>query len=197
MQKNQPLKAEMPSNRLSRRRFNQICAGMMASTITGVPTLSHAASDEEKLAFKPINLPDMPLVFIDRQGTEKPLSDLRGRPLLMNFWASWCAPCVHELPALERAAKNWTDLDVVLVGLDASGPQKAARFLAERQIDTPLDLYDPKSKTARALKLAGLPATLLISAAQTHAAIHLGPAKWDAPTIKGQLDNQLAQMIAS
>ena len=197
MQKNQPQKAAGPDHSLSRRRFTQICAVSMVASIALPPAISRAASDLSELKFKPINLPDTPLVFSNSQGQEIQLSDLRGRPLLVNFWASWCAPCVHELPALERAAQSWTDIDVVLVSLDAAGPKKAATFLSDRQIETPLDLYDPKSKSARALKLAGLPATLLVPAAQTHGALHLGPAAWDEAHIKGQLAHQLAQMIAS
>ena len=111
--------------------------------------------------------------------------------LLINFWATWCAPCVHELPALSRAAqafaKQGTDIKIVLISVDRKGGAHAQAFLDERGITHVISAYDPKSTWARALGLKGLPSTYLISADRQDIFVLHGPAEWDEADVMRQI----------
>lgn len=114
--------------------------------------------------------------MLDADGAAVALSDLRGTPVFLNFWASWCPPCVAELPLLDQAARDLEgDLHVVLlnVGEDATvvGP-----FLADLDVDAPLRLRDPAPAgeapegvltsrvVATAYQTYGLPTSILLDA---------------------------------
>ena len=117
------------------------------------------------------------------------LSELADRPLLINFWATWCAPCVVELPMLEGAAQILAEdkIMLVLVSMDRGGQEIARSFLQARDITTPLSLYDPKAEMGRAVGLRGLPTTLLVKKNQAEYAVHTGPAEWNDEAVIDQL----------
>lgn len=117
------------------------------------------------------------------------LSELADRPLLINFWATWCAPCVVELPMLEEAAQILAEdkIMLVLVSMDRGGQKIARSFLQARDITTPLSLYDPKAEMGRAVGLRGLPTTLLVKKNQAEYAVHTGPAEWNDEAVIDQL----------
>ena len=99
--------------------------------------------------------------------------------MIVNFWATWCAPCVTELPELAEAAHLLSDdVDVVLISVDRKGAQHAQTFLDERNITGVISAHNPKSDWPRSLKLRGLPSTYLISADQTDIYLVSGPASW-------------------
>ena len=103
----------------------------------------------------------------------------QNRAMIVNFWATWCAPCVTELPELAEAAHLLSDdVDVVLISVDRKGAQHAQTFLDERNITGVISAYNPKSDWPRSLKLRGLPSTYLISADQTDIYLVSGPASW-------------------
>ena len=103
----------------------------------------------------------------------------QNRAMIINFWATWCAPCVTELPELAEAAHLLSDyVDVVLISIDRKGPQHAQEFLDERNITGVISAYNQKSDWPRSLKLRGLPSTYLISADQTDIYLVSGPASW-------------------
>ena len=116
---------------------------------------------------------------------------MSGQALLVNFWASWCAPCIVELPALEAAATQLkaASIQVILVNLDRGGAAVAQPFLDERNITTPLSAYDPKGEWARAVQLRVLPTTLLIKPNQSEYASHTGPAEWDTAPVLHHIRN--------
>ena len=137
-------------------------------------------------------LPDT--AISDQYGADVRLSDFKGTPLLVNFWATWCAPCVHELPALEAAAKTLdTDMQLLLVSMDRGSPARPAAFLEERGIISAFTAYDAKATWARALSVRGLPTSLILSHDQTQAWIVSGPAEWDDKKILSQLRGLLAE----
>ena len=74
--------------------------------------------------------------FTDLQGHEQPLSSYAGRPVLMNFWASWCAPCVREMPLLETLHQSHPDLAVLGLAIDTRA--NIDRFLQKIQVSYPL-----------------------------------------------------------
>ena len=115
--------------------------------------------------------------------------------LLVNFWATWCAPCVHELPDLVAAAKGFAQrgeaLDVVLISVDRKGPDHAQAFLDERGINVAhervISAYNPTSTWPRELGLRGLPSSYLISADRSKIFLIQGPALWADEAIMDEI----------
>ena len=168
----------------------QIFTRRQAAALLGLPVLlaapffsSKAGEGTIKMTVGTQPLPDTALMT--QSGQPLQLADLSEQALLVNFWASWCAPCIIELPALETAAVQLESesIQVILVNLDRGGAAVAQPFLDERGITTPLSAYDPKGKWARAVQLRGLPTTLLIKPGQVEYASYTGPAEWDSALV--------------
>jgi thiol-disulfide isomerase/thioredoxin len=128
------------------------------------------------------------MAFRDAEGTPLTIGDFAGRKLLINFWASWCAPCREEMPALDALAARYnSDQFLVLpINLDIGedGLDKARAFLAEGQFQN-LPLYADSTFQAferlkREAVAIGLPATLLVDANGCELAVLQGPAEWDS-----------------
>jgi cytochrome c biogenesis protein CcmG, thiol:disulfide interchange protein DsbE len=110
----------------------------------------------------PEPLPDMTLPALAGHGPSggRDFSDLRG-PAVINFWASWCVPCVEEMPALERVAD---DLDITVIGVDyIDQTDKAAELARRLGIDYEL-VRDDDGEFGQAVGLMGTPTTLLVDA---------------------------------
>jgi thiol-disulfide isomerase/thioredoxin len=124
--------------------------------------------------------------FVDGSGKTRTLADWKGRVVLLNLWATWCAPCRKEMPSLARLQKDLgsKDFEVVALAVDRAGVQAAAKFLAS--IDAaPLALYvDSTARTATELKVIGMPTTLLIDRQGREIGRLTGPAEWDAEEAK-------------
>jgi cytochrome c biogenesis protein CcmG/thiol:disulfide interchange protein DsbE len=104
--------------------------------------------------------PDFALRRINEPGTLQ-LASLRGKVVVLNFWASWCYPCNQEAPALEAAAKRWRDR-VVVLGVDVNDPASDARKFARKyRLSYPL-VHDNHNVTTPKYGLTGLPETFFI-----------------------------------
>jgi cytochrome c biogenesis protein CcmG/thiol:disulfide interchange protein DsbE len=104
--------------------------------------------------------PDFSLVSTD--GETVRLSDLRGRPVILNFWASWCVPCIEEFPLLREAAERHADDDLAIVGvIFDDGPEAAAAFMKEHGGTWPA-LLDPGMEVAADYAVFGPPETYFI-----------------------------------
>ena len=116
--------------------------------------------------------------------------------VIVNFWASWCAPCVHELPALAKAAAIVKDgdmpIDVVLISVDRKGADHAQNFLDERGITGVVSAYNPTSTWPRALGLSGLPSTYIISRDKSKIYLLHGPAAWDDAAVLAEVQAAIA-----
>jgi thiol-disulfide isomerase/thioredoxin len=76
--------------------------------------------------------------FADAGGNPQPLARFEGKVVVLNFWATWCAPCREEMPAFERLQKRWKDRNVQFVGIANDDPAQVARFARGLAIDYPL-----------------------------------------------------------
>ena len=131
--------------------------------------------------------------FQDLDGRAVRLADFKGSLVVLNFWATWCAPCIREMPSLDRlqAALGGRGLRVVAVSIDRGGAKVVVPF-AEKLGLAHLGLYlDPKATLARAFGLTGLPTTYLIDAEGRTVGGLSGPAEWDAPEARALIEHYL------
>ena len=122
------------------------------------------------------------LVFKDSTGSEVTLSKWQGRVVLLNLWATWCAPCRREMPTLNDAQKQLgsKDFEVVALSVDRKGLEASAAFLKETGADS-LGLYiDDTTASLNMLQALGLPVTLLIDRKGREIGRLLGPAEWNS-----------------
>jgi thiol-disulfide isomerase/thioredoxin len=102
------------------------------------------------------------VTFEDGEGRPVRLSVFRGRPVLVNFWATWCGPCVVEMPSLDAlAARETGNVEIIAISQDLDGRAKVTDFFAARNF-TRLEPYlDPQMGLMAALRLEELPTTIL------------------------------------
>jgi len=116
--------------------------------------------------FKPMEPPLQmgDIAFLDVDGKTVRLSDFKGRPVLLNIWAKWCAPCLEEMPKLDQLQADAAPgtLAVVAVAVDEADPKKVRDFLANRRWDALTPYLDPKNNFAKALDIKSIPVSLLI-----------------------------------
>jgi thiol-disulfide isomerase/thioredoxin len=143
-------------------------------------------------ATKPKALPD--LRFEDAAGRARTLADFRGKVVLLNIWATWCAPCREEMPALDRlqAQLGSERFQVVALSVDQQGPAIARKFFTEFGIKALPFYIDRTAQAAFKLDAAGLPATLLVDRGGREIGRHLGPVKWDDPEVVARLQRAIS-----
>lgn len=129
----------------------------------------------------PQTAPTTPFAHAD--GTTKTLADWRGKVIVLNFWATWCAPCIRELPSFDSLAAKLpsNQFAVLILSTDRGGAGKAPGFLKKLGIKNLAPYVDDKSKLARSLGLRGLPTTFILDADGQIRAKLAGPAEWDEP----------------
>jgi len=132
--------------------------------------------------------------FEDGSGQARTLADFRGKTILLNFWASWCAPCKAEMPSLDRLQREMGSdkFEVVALALDRKGRVAAEKFLKSTN-STQLKLYiDPTAKVGGPLNVVGMPATILINPEGREVGRLVGPAEWDSSAAKALIQKSLA-----
>lgn len=132
--------------------------------------------------------------FEDAAGKRVTLADFRGRTLLVNLWATWCGPCVREMPALGRLAAAMTgkDFAVLLVSEDRGGAKTVEPFLAKHDLGALGSHLDPKGELGRAFGVRGLPTSILIGPDGKERGRIEGAADWDGETERALLRRLIA-----
>jgi thiol-disulfide isomerase/thioredoxin len=122
------------------------------------------------------------VVFVDAAGGRHALSAFKGRYVLLNLWATWCAPCVAELPALARLKAQVPGLAVLAVDIwKRDKPAEIDAFLKAHQAASLGTLADADNKMIAAFAAVSFPTTLLIDPSGKIVARAEGPAPWDQP----------------
>lgn len=139
--------------------------------------------------------PMPPLAFQSMDGSEASLDDFKGKVVVLNLWATWCAPCREEMPSLDRLQAKFADRDVVVLALsvDRAGPDRVRQFLTEIGVNAVHVYRDPKAAATRTLKVPGLPATILVDRQGREAGRVLGIAAWDGPAAVAAVEQLLAE----
>ena len=131
---------------------------------------------------------------IPRAGAPLALAALRGHPVVINFWASWCAPCRAEMPMLVKASHAYAARGVVVLGLDVDDtPQDARRFLVDYGVDYPI-VTVPNDRLPRAYGVIGLPTTVFVDAAGMIRARQVG--QFDGPEGERTLTRDLDALVS-
>ena len=105
------------------------------------------------------------LSFLDSDKKQVNLDDYRGKLVLLNFWASWCAPCKEEMPSLDslQSNKNLNNLQIFPINVGQDNEKKAKDFFEELDIKTLNIYFDTTITLAKKFQLRGIPTTILIS----------------------------------
>lgn len=168
--------------RISRRAA--LAGGTVASALAW--RKSHASEmgdlSDLKLTQPPAPVPDV--TFTDADGKTLTLSEFRGSGLVVNLWATWCAPCVAELPSLDRLAAKLPDKKVQVLALssDRGGAPVVTAYFKQHGINRLRVLLDPQGAAMRAFKARGVPTTFLIDAAGMERAFAEGSENWATDT---------------
>jgi peroxiredoxin len=107
------------------------------------------------------------------------LADHRGKVVMVNFWATWCPPCLEEMPAMDRLYRQHREADFVLVAVSVDAdPKKVAPFVTQHKLTFPIGL-DPKMDLANGYGVRALPSSFLVGRDGNLAALAIGPRVWD------------------
>ena len=145
--------------------------------------------DMKKLAFHPAPKPVPAVAFEAAGGGEGRLSDYAGKLTVVNFWATWCAPCRKEMPMLAdlQTEMGGDAFEVVTLATGRNAPQAMAAFFQEIGV-TNLPLHrDPNSAVARGMGVLGLPTTVILSPEGVEIARLTGEADWSTDSAKAIL----------
>ena len=113
-------------------------------------------------------------------GPSRLLSDFRGKPMIINVWASWCGPCQAEMPSLQRLARR-AGQQIHVIGISTDDyPDRAESFVRTFRIAFP-NFIDSKLRLEHMLGAERLPLTLLVDAQGRVVAKHFGAREWDSP----------------
>ena len=127
--------------------------------------------------------PPAKVSFADADGKSVSFADFRGKVVLVNVWATWCAPCIREMPTLARleAELGGDDFAVVAVSVDRQGMPAVARFYRKQGIGNLPAFVDTRNTVPRALRVVGLPTTVVLDREGREIGRLVGDAEWDSP----------------
>ena len=161
-----------------------LATGLAIMAIIGADSSTYARSDTVSgaitAAASPAPLPAAG--FTEQGGKMRALKDFGGQIVLMNFWATWCGPCVREMPSLERLHQKLGSRDFTVIALseDRKGWEKITPFRQELGLTALPLFHDVGSKMMFGAKVRGLPTTILIGRDGRELGRLTGHAEWDS-----------------
>jgi peroxiredoxin len=174
---------------------------IVLAIVAGVLLFALQQKKSFQRSFEPVTLdvgkpaPDFTLARLDRKMVS--LSDYRGKVVLVNIWATWCPPCVAEMPSIEKLYQQLKGnaFEILAVSLDEQGVSVLAPFMKKYNLTFPA-LIDTHGITKIAYKTTGVPESFIINKQGILAKKIVGPLDWSAPEVLGFLQ-QLIQKSAS
>lgn len=136
--------------------------------------------------------------ILTERGAPLAFADFDGPVVLVNMWATWCPPCLHEMPSLDRlsAAMEGRGVDVVTVNVERGGRERAAEWMEQQGLRN-LEVYaDERMRLGRETGALGLPTTLILDSQGRELARLQGDAEWDSPEAQALL-TRLAALLGA
>lgn len=134
-----------------------------------------------------------PLVYVDETLKEQRFDASKNQLIALHFWATWCVPCVKELPEVDIAQKTYADkgFAVIAIALDGKNVEKVKAFYSENNIKH-LNLYlDPDMVTFQKLKIGGLPTTIFVNSKGEMVKRYDKPIKWQSEEIEKLIEDNI------
>ncbi|MCZ6842640.1 MAG: TlpA disulfide reductase family protein [SAR324 cluster bacterium] len=141
---------------------------------------------------RPLPAPDFKL--ISPSGKPVRLSDFKGKTVLLNFWATWCPPCVREMPSMEALYKKYKQRNfaVLAISLDEGGATAVKPFIEKLALTFPIAL-DPENKVSKVYGARDLPSSFILDAKGQVIAAAKGEREWFSPDAVSYMEELLAQ----
>jgi thiol-disulfide isomerase/thioredoxin len=171
--------------------MRKLISALLYTALLGLANITHAdvatasamrEGDMRKLNFHSAPMATTDVGFISEDGQDMTLADYQGKYIVLNFWATWCAPCRKEMPHLSalQDMMGGDDFEVVTIATGRNPLPAMQRFLDEIGVDN-LPLHtDPRQALARNLGVLGLPATLIIDPNGQEVGRMQGEADWSS-----------------
>jgi peroxiredoxin len=180
-------------------RAGRLIVGVVVATVATL-TVQEASWAQVADLLHELNLitysrPTMPPDFNGRtaDGSDLSLASLKGKVVLLNFWATWCLECRPEMPAFERLHREFSAQGLAVVGINAREETSTIRkYAKELGLTFPL-ISDPTGKINSAYGVIGLPTTFLIGRSGRAVALAVGPREWSAKPARALIQALLAE----
>lgn len=189
--------------RIDRKTFIALAVGLLGLGLVAASVLPASAQPPIRgemadftLITPPRPAPQTP--FGTAEGSSLTLGNFKGKVLLVNLWATWCAPCVEEMPDLDRlqATLGGADFQVLAVSSDRGGAKQVQPFYDRLGLKNLPVYLDPKTELTRALGTKGLPTSILIDREGRMVGQLVGAAKWDSPDALALIRHYIGQPTA-
>ncbi|PJI86435.1 thiol-disulfide isomerase/thioredoxin [Yoonia maricola] len=171
--------------------MRKLISALLYTALMGLANIGHTdvaaadamrAGDMRKLVFHSAPMAGSDVTFTGEDGQDMTLADYQGKHIVLNFWATWCAPCRHEMPHLSalQDAMGGDKMEVVTIATGRNPLPAMQRFLDEIEVDN-LPLHtDPRQSLARSLGVLGLPVTIIIDPDGNEIGRMQGDADWSS-----------------
>lgn len=151
------------------------------ATGDGIGKVSAEPNGEGRLDRSHAGTPAPATLFEDPAGEPASIGDFRGKPVLVNLWATWCGPCVVEMPSLDALAARNSQIHVLALSQDMNGQEKVDAFFAERKFAKLEPYIDAELAMMSALKVDTLPTTILYDSEGREVWRMTGKEDWTGP----------------
>ncbi len=168
--------------------MNKMLTAILVMILTSGLLITGCAVGSEPTATVGKAAPDFELQNLDGQSIS--LSDLKGKPVLINFWATWCGPCVSEMPYIQEIYGEWSGKGLMVLAINmGESSSKVEQFLQDHNLSLPV-LLDTKQVVARRYNIRGIPTTFFIDKDGTIQEKIIG-----AFTSKAPIENRLSKIM--
>ncbi len=159
--------------------------------IFGGAAFAHDADFEKMGIVKPRTVKSAPEFDLkDLEGNPVSLKDFKGKPILLNFWATWCEACKEELPSMQRLYEHLKPMgiEIVAISIDRSNKDRIKQYVKEYGLTFPI-LWDPKQTARRGYFIMGLPTSYLVDSEGKLQGFVSGARAWDSPASKDVMES--------